>query len=389
MEYHFDEIVDRRGSDSVKYSPAFYPPEVIPMWVADSDFKAPQQVVDAFMARAAHGIYGYTPESERLRQAVASWLAKRHHLTIDSHQAFYCPGVIPGIIYGVRAFSSPGDSVIIQTPCYPPFIQLVERNLRKVERNPLILRDGRYEIDFDGLEALCSKEQTKIFILCNPQNPTGRVFCRSELERMAQICQKYGVIVLSDEIHSDIVYPGQKHIPFSAVSEWAAQNSVTFLAASKTFNVPGLNTAAYYCGNPSMQEAMEKQRAANKGYRENIFGTLALCICFEECDGYADALCSYLYANLQYACQTLRNIPGIAPISPEGTYLLWIDCRALQLPQEELVEKFVGQAKVGLQSGTDFGPEGEGFMRMNFAVPRATLETALQRIQNVFDSPRR
>ena len=189
MEYHFDEIVDRRGSDSVKYSPAFYPPEVIPMWVADSDFKAPQQVVDAFMARAAHGIYGYTPESERLRQAVASWLAKRHHLTIDSHQAFYCPGVIPGIIYGVRAFSSPGDSVIIQTPCYPPFIQLVERNLRKVERNPLILRDGRYEIDFDGLEALCSKEQTKIFILCNPQNPTGRVFCRSEMERMAQICQ--------------------------------------------------------------------------------------------------------------------------------------------------------------------------------------------------------
>ncbi|WP_130870581.1 MalY/PatB family protein [Intestinimonas massiliensis (ex Afouda et al. 2020)] len=384
MKHNFDEIVDRRNGDSVKYSTKFYPPETIPMWVADSDFKAPAEVVHALTSRAEHGIYGYTPESEQLKSAVASWYDKRHQLAIGKDHVAYCPGVIPGIIYGIRAFSEPGDSVILQTPCYPPFVQSVERNLRKVKRNPLILKEGRYEVDFDGLEALCRQEQSKIFILCNPHNPTGRVFSQSELSRMGEICRKYGVVVLADEIHSDIIYPGQKHIPFSAVSQWAAQNSVTFLAASKTFNVPGLNTAAYYCQNPVLREGMERERAACKGYRENIFGTLALCVSFEQCEYYVEELCEYLWGNLQYASEILRDIPGIKPVSPEGTYLLWLDCRELGLAQAQLVKKFVNQAGVGLQSGTDFGPEGEGFMRMNFAVPRATLETALKRIKNVF-----
>lgn len=384
MKHCFSEVINRRNSDSVKYSEAFFAPDVIPMWVADSDFRAPEEVVSALTARAEHGIYGYTPESGRLREAAALWLSKRHGLALDKDQVRYCPGVIPGIIYGIRAFSSPGDGVIIQTPCYPPFVQAVERNARRAVRNPLILRDGRYEIDFDGFEALCRQEENKLFILCNPQNPTGRVFTSQELCRMSELCGKYHVMILSDEIHSDVIYPGRKHIPLSAVSEEAAQNSVTFMAASKTFNVPGLNTAAYYSGNPALLAAMEKESAANKGYRENIFGTIAFCVSFEQCDYYADELCEYLASNLRCVLGALESVSGISAVCPEGTYLLWIDCRALGQPQPALVKRFVEEAKVGLQSGAEFGPEGEGFMRMNIAVPRATLEEALRRIKGVF-----
>jgi len=384
LKHCFDEVIDRRNSDSVKYSEKFYPKEVLPMWVADADFKSPPEVTSALASRVRHGIYGYTPESDQLREAVALWLAKRHRLSVDKERVYYCPGVIPGIIYGIRAFSQPGDGVIIQTPCYPPFVQSVERNDRRVKRNPLVLKDGRYEIDFDGFESLCRQGDNKIFILCSPQNPTGRVFSREELARMSEICRKNGVVVLSDEIHSDIVFPGHRHIPLSAVSDAAAQNSVTFVAASKTFNVPGLNTAAYYSQNPSLLSSMEEQRAANKGYRENIFGTIALCVSYEKCDYYADELCEYLARNLRYASGALKDIPGIQIIPPEGTYLLWLDCRKLGLSQREMVNKFVKTAKVGLQSGTDFGPEGEGFMRMNIAVPMCTLEEAVRRIKTVF-----
>lgn len=201
---------------------------------------------------------------------------------------------------------------------------------------------------------------------------------------MSELCGKYHVMILSDEIHSDVIYPGRKHIPLSAVSEEAAQNSVTFMAASKTFNVPGLNTAAYYSGNPALLAAMEKESAANKGYRENIFGTIAFCVSFEQCDYYADELCEYLASNLRCVLGALESVSGISAVCPEGTYLLWIDCRALGQPQPALVKRFVEEAKVGLQSGAEFGPEGEGFMRMNIAVPRATLEEALRRIKGVF-----
>lgn len=350
------------------------------MWVADSDFKAPEEVVNAVIARAKHGVYGYPAESRRLKTSVSAWLYQRHGLEVREEEVAYCPGVIPGVICGIRAFSEPGDGIIIQTPCYPPFVQAVERNLRRPERNPLFLKDGRYEIDFEGFEALCRKESAKIFILCNPHNPTGRVFSQNELSRMSEICSRNNVVVLSDEIHGDIIYPGHRHIPLPLVSESAAQNSVTFLAASKTFNVPGLNTAAYYAKNPALLAAMGSKIAENKGYRENIFGTLALCESFEKCGYYADELCEYLTDNLRLAAETFRRIPGMKLISPEGTYLLWIDCRALELTQEALVSSFVSGARVGIQSGTDFGEEGEGFVRMNIACPKSTLSEALSRI---------
>lgn len=354
------------------------------MWVADSDFRSPAEVVSAIARRAEHGIYGYTPESEELKKAAADWLGRRHGLSVDPERIFYCPGVIPGVIYGLRAFSEPGDGIIVQTPCYAPFVQSIERNERVVVRNPLILRDGHYEIDFDGFERLCQEERNTVFILCNPQNPTGRVSTKEELERMAEICRANRVVVLSDEIHSDIVCSGQKHIPFSAVSEAAAENSVTFMAASKTFNVPGLNTAVFYSRNEELFGAMVKQNMANKGYRENIFGTLAFCVCFNECEYYVDELCEYLAENIAVTKAALEKLEGIRVVDPEGTYLLWLDCRGLGLSHSELVDRFVKKAKVGLESGTDFGPEGEGFMRMNIAVPRATLEEALRRICAAF-----
>ena len=382
MRHNFDEYIERRNTDSVKYHPSFFPADVLPMWVADTDFRAPSEVVNALVSRAEHGLYGYVPDSVQLKESVAGWIERRHGYHLDANSVAYCPGVIPGITYGIRAFTSPGDGVIIQTPCYHPFVQAVERNRRKVIRNPLILQNGRYEIDFENLEELCQINENKLLILCNPHNPTGRVLSHEELSRIAFLCDKYSLVVLSDEIHSDIVFPGNKHIPFASVSEVADNRSVTFISASKTFNVPGLNTAAFYTNNPVLLSGMRNECEAIKGYRENIFGTLALCTCFSKCDYYVDELCEYLVENRNYLATQLNNT-RIHAIIPEGTYLVWLDCRDLQLPHEDLVKRFVDVAKLGLENGMDFGPEGEGFMRMNIAVPMRTLKEAVRRIRQI------
>lgn len=376
--HDFDEKINRRGTDSKKYS--VYPDDVIPMWIADSDFKAPRPVVDALVERMQQGVYGYTLQSARLKAAAARWQKERFGWDVDKEWAEFVPGVISGIISAVRALSHPGDNIVIQTPCYPPFTDLAEHNGRHLLRNEMILKDGHYEIDFEDFEDKCRDPRTKLFILCNPHNPSGRVFTREELIRLGGICLKNHVTILADEIHQDLVYQGHRHIPFASISEEFQQNTVAFMNPSKTFNVPGFRTAAFIAANPVLKNAVHDVVVNNKAIGENIAGTIAFCTAYEECAYYADQMIVYLEKNRDLVEETLKDVKGIHVIHAEGTYFLWLDCRGLGMDQAELDKFFVETVKLGFNSGKSFGPEGEAFLRMNIACPKETVEEALNRI---------
>lgn len=378
--HDFNEKVNLRGADSKKYSEDVFPADVIPMWIADTDFKAPQPVVDALVARMQKGVYGYPPVSRRLCRAVQRWQKVRFGWEFAEEAVEYVPGVIGGIICAVRAFSRPGDNIAIHTPCYPPFTALSDHNGRHLLRNQLVLKDGHYEIDFEDLENKLADPRTKLFILCNPQNPTGRVFTKEELTRIGNLCMKYHVIVLADEIHNDLTYSGQKHLNFAALSEEFANITVTFVNPSKTFNVPGFRTAAMICTNPVLKSAVHDMVVNNKAIGENLGGTVALCAAYESCDYYADQLMEYLEGNKKLVEDAFSDIPQIDVIKAEATYLLWLDCRKMGMNQEELVRFFVEKAKVGFNDGASFGPEGVGFMRMNIATQKDVVEEAVSRI---------
>ncbi|MCC8059506.1 MAG: pyridoxal phosphate-dependent aminotransferase [Clostridiales bacterium] len=383
MIHDFDEIINRRGTDSKKYS--LYPDDVLPMWIADSDFKAPEPIIDALVERMKSGVYGYTPVSERLKRAGAKWQRERFGWEVDKDWVEFVPGVISGIISTVRALSHPGDNIVIQTPCYPPFKDLADHNGRHLLRNELVRVGDHYEVDFDDFEEKCRDPRTKIFILCNPQNPTGHVFTKEELVRLGEICLTNHVIVLADEIHQDIIYSGHVHISFAGISKDFERNTVAFMNPSKTFNLPGFRTAAFIAANPVLKDAVHDVVVNNKAIGENICGTLAFCVAYEECGYYADQIVTYLEKNRDLVEATLENIKGIEVIHAGGTYLLWLDCRGLNMKQPELEKFFVKEIKLGLNSGITFGPEGEGFMRLNIACPRVTVEDALKRICSVME----
>lgn len=378
---YFDEYIERSGTDSVKY--ARYADDVIPMWVADTDFRAPREVIDALVERAVYGIYGYRPVSEQLKLDTSRWVS-RYGMDVQPELVAFCPGVIPGVICAIRSFSEPGDEIIVQTPAYSPFYEAIMRNGRTVSRNPMILRDGNYELDFDGFEQLCKRDRARIFILCNPQNPTGRVFTEEELTRLGDICLKNDIVILSDEIHADIIKEGHRHIPIAGISEKLAQKTISFVAVSKTFNLPGLNTASYYTKNPEFLKAVEAEKYAAKEWHENIFGTLAACVSYEKCAYYVEELNDYLDKNDTILREKMKSVPGIKVMPREGTFLTWLDCRELQLSQEELMARFIEKAKVGIQSGTDFGEDGTGFVRLNIGCPKVTLIKAIDRIISEF-----
>ena len=378
LTHNFDEIIDRRETDSKKY--LLYPKDVLPMWIADSDFKAPQPVIDALAQRIAQGVYGYPAVSSRLKQAAARWQAVRFGWEVSPDWVEYIPGVIAGMICAVRALSRPGDGIVIQSPCYPPFADLAAHNGRRLLRNQLVLRDGHYEIDFEDFEKKASDPRTRLFILCNPHNPTGRVFTRDELVRLGGICLRHHVAVLADEIHHDLVYAGHRHIPFASLSPELAAHTVSFMNPSKTFNVPGFRTAAFIAENPALKDAVHQVVVDNKAFGENLCGTIAFCTDYESCDYYADQLAAYLEGNRRALVQGLAQTPEIRVAPSEGTYFAWLDCRALGMAQDELDQFYANQVKLGLNSGRTFGPDGEGFLRLNFACPRAVVEEALKRI---------
>ena len=378
MQHNFDEVVIRRGTDCKKFLK--YGDDILPMWIADTDFKCPQPVIDACVSRMQEGVYGYPEVSGEFKKAVAGWQKRRFGWDVAPECVEFVPGVIPGIICAVRALSHPGDQIAMLTPCYPPFVDMTVHNGRIVMRCELKEVDGKYAIDFEKLEKLLAEERTRIFLLCNPHNPTGRVFTKEELVKIGELCLKHNVVVLSDEIHSDIVYSGSKHIPFASISEEFAQNSISFVNASKTFNVAGFRTAAFITQNKRFKAMVHEAVLDNKGIGENLCGTQATIAAYNECDYYADQLIEYLEGNLKIVYDALAKTDKIKILPVEGTYLLWLDCRALGMNKAELVDFFEKKAKLGLNEGSSFGPEGVGFMRINIATTRAVVAEAMDRL---------
>lgn len=384
MRYDFDKVVDRTETESLKW---VYPrkvlgvEEAIPMWVADMDFEAPPEVIAAIKSRAAHGIYGYPLIPPTFWQAAIDWLKRRHGWTVKRDWMAKSPGIVPALNYAVRAYTKPGDAVVIQTPVYHPFYFAVEHNGRRVVRNPLRFDGRRYVMDFDDLEDKIGPD-VRMVILCSPHNPVGRVWSHAELEHLGRVALEHGLVVFADEIHHDLVYSGHVHRVFAALSPELAARTVTGIAPSKAFNIPGLSTAAVIASNPDLLEAfkLETERA---GYElGQVFGVVGFEAAYAHGGEWLDALLPYLEANIDFLERFLaERIPAIRLVRPEGTYLALLDCRALGLEPDELNRFFLTKARVYFSDGTVFGRELEGFVRVNFGCPRSVLKEALERIE--------
>lgn len=384
MRYDFDTVLDRRGTHSLKWDRCpvdFGLDDVIPMWVADMDFAAPPAVVEAVTRRAAHGAYGYASIPESMWTSAIDWLRARHGWAVERPWLARAPGVVPALNLCVNAFTQPGDAVVVQTPVYYPFFHAVERNGRRLLRNPLVADGGRYRMDLDDLERRIDA-RTRLVILCSPHNPVGRVWTREELERLGEVCVRRDLIVLSDEIHMDLALPGHRHVPLATVSPALADRTVTLLAPSKTFNVASLNMSLVVSANHGLLARYEEAFDAAGLIIASLFGAVALEAAYRHGAEWLDQLLEYLAANVDLADRFIGDrLPELRFVRPEGTYLALIDCRRLGMAQHELDEFFLRTARVYFDSGEWFGQESAGFERINLACPRATLQDALERME--------
>ncbi|MCF8335723.1 MAG: PatB family C-S lyase [Bacteroidales bacterium] len=384
MSYNFDEIIPRANTNSVKYDlreKLFGRDDVLPMWVADMDFRVPPPVSEAISKRTRHEIYGYSIRPESFYQAVMRWTERRYHWPIAREWLTFTPGIVPGVNLSIMTLTEPGDKVMIQPPVYFPFFQAVKKNGRQLVENRLFLHEGRYHIDMEDFEKQL-KSGVKLFILSNPHNPGGSVWTRGELKTMGELCCRYGALIIADEIHSDIVFPGHVYTPMASISEEIKQNTVTFLAPSKTFNIAGLTTSVGIIPNRKFRglfnEMIERIHLAHG----NIFGNVALEAAYNYGEQWLEELISYLTGNVQLINEFIEDhIPGIQLIKPEGTYLAWLDCRELPVENDRLNRFMVERAGVGMNEGSAFGENGTGFQRLNFGCPRKTLRTALENIE--------
>jgi cystathionine beta-lyase len=384
LKYDFDKIVDRTGTESLKW---VYPRKVlkvedaIPLWVADMDFEAPPAVVEAISRRAAHGIYGYPLVPPSFWQAAIDWLRRRHGWEVRKEWMAKTPGIVPALNYCVRAFTKPGDGVIIQTPVYFPFTNAVENNGRRVVRNPLRFDGRRYTMDLDDLRTKIDAPG-QMLILCTPHNPVGRVWTREELEALGRLAVERDLLVISDEIHHDLVYRGHRHHILASLSPELAQQTITCIAPSKTFNIPGLSTAAVVSSNPDLLKKFEDE-AERAGFElGQVFGIVGFEAAYAHGEDWLDELLPYLEANVDFMEKFLEErVPGVHLIRPEGTYLALLDCRGLGLEPAALNDFFLKKARVYFSDGTTFGRELEGFVRINFGCPSALLKEALERIE--------
>jgi cystathionine beta-lyase len=355
--------------------------DAIPMWVADMDFEAPAAVVEAIRRRAAHGIYGYPLVPPSFWQAAIDWLKRRHGWEIRKDWMAKTPGIVPALNYCVRAFSRPGDPVIIQTPVYFPFYHAVENNGRRVVRNPLRFDGRRYTMDLEDLERKIDAPG-RMLILCSPHNPVGRVWMREELEGLGRIAVERDLLVISDEIHADLVFRGHRHQILASLSPDLANRTITCIAPSKTFNIPGLSTAAVVASNPDLHKKFEDE-AERAGFElGQVFGIVGFEAAYAHGEDWLDALLPYLEANVDFMDQFLgERVPGIRLVRPEGTYLALLDCRGLGLDPQSINDFFLKKARVYFSDGVTFGKELEGFVRINFGCPRSLLKEALERIE--------
>ncbi len=383
--YNFDEEIDRIQTDSVKWSindKLFGRKDVIPMWVADMDFRAPQPVIDALMQRAEHGIFGYAARPDNYYQAVIDWLKKRHGWETQRSWHITTPGVVPAISAAILAYTQPGEKIIIQSPVYHPFFKLVRNHGRQVVENTLLNADGYYTMDFAQLDRQLADPWVRMLILCSPHNPIGRVWTRDELAQLGQLCVKHGVLVVSDEIHADLVYSwAPKHTPYASISAEMAASSVTLLAPSKTFNLAGLYTSVALVPDPRLFQRLSQIMETLGIGGSSVFGLAGLEAAYCHGEEWLDQLLAYIEGNLLFLEEYItRQIPQIHVRKPEGTYLVWLDCRALGLTREDLRKFMIHEAGLGLDEGAVFGDAGTGFMRLNAACTRATLQRALDQL---------
>ena len=386
MNYNFDEVIDRSNSDCSKIEnlkPLFGREDIIPLWVADMDFKSPPAITRALMKRVEHGVFGYTVQSDEYFNSIINWLNRRYNWKTNKNDINYVPGVVKGFSIAIEEFTEVGDNIIIQPPVYHPFRIMTKSLNRNVVNNPLVLENGQYRMDFDGLRKIVSEKKCKMLIFCNPHNPGGRVWSIEELKELSEICFENEILVISDEIHSDMALPGFTHTPFATVSSEADNNSITLMAPSKTFNIAGIVSSYAVISNKEIRDkyhSFVKKRGLDEG---NLFAYTATVSAYNECDDWLDEMLKYVQSNVYFVDSYLKNnIPEIKAILPEASFLIWLDCRSLNLSQNELVKLFVDKAGLALNDGSIFGPGGEGFMRLNVGSPKSILEKALSNLKN-------
>lgn len=389
-KYDFDAVIERRGTISAKWDgmePLFGTNDLFPMWIADMDFKAPPEILETLQERIDHGVLGYTRRFEPYREAVASWMERRHGWRPDTEWIRHTPGVVPALAVSMLAFTQPGDGILVQPPVYYPFFAAITGRGRRVVENPLAFDGERFWMDFEDLERKLDDSSVKMAFLCSPHNPGGRVWTREELEKFASLCAARGIIVISDEIHCDVLFHGAKHTPLADVSEEIAQLTISTVAPSKTFNVAGLATAAVIIPSKRLRDNYQSVVDFLHIDGGNVFGTIGLEAAYRHGDAWLDELTVYLEKNLEYIDQFLaERLPGIKLVKPDGTYVPLLDCRTLNMSGPDLEKLFVEKGGVALDGGHWFGTGGTGFARINIATPRSLLKEGLERIERAVKS---
>jgi len=384
MKYNFDKIINRSNSYSIKYEPAWRgkPTDVLPLWVADMDFASPPCVRKAIIRRAKHGIYGYSEPDAAYFDVMRKWFEDRFNWSPRRDWLTITPGVVNALYIAVRSLTAPGDGIVIQQPVYYPFESSIKKTGRQLLVNELVYSDGHYSIDFQDFEEKI--KQAKMFIMCNPHNPVGRVWKTEELTRMGEICLRHNVIVIADEIHQDFVFPGHKHIVFAALNQDFANMTVTCTSPSKTFNLAGLISANIFISNKELHNKFKEEYARSGLSQPGVMGLIACKAAYQDGAQWLEQLINYLSGNILFLKTYLsKHIPEIKLIEPEGTYLAWLDCNALGLSSQELDEAITHKGKLWLSAGLSFGKGGNGFERINAACPRSVLHNALERLKNV------
>ncbi|MDR1038291.1 MAG: pyridoxal phosphate-dependent aminotransferase [Deltaproteobacteria bacterium] len=389
MDYDFDETVDRRGTSCIKYDFARergLPEDVLPMWVADMDFRTPPEVVDALRQVAEHGIYGYSESKDEYFDPLRAWFSRRLGWTPERAWLRKTPGVVYAINTAVRAFTRRGDAVIVQSPVYYPFFSSVRANGRLLVDSPLAYgADGSYSIDFDDFERKVKEYRPKMFLLCSPHNPVGRVWTRDELARLGEICLRHGTLILADEIHCDFVWGGRRHLVLPSLSPELADRTVLATAPSKTFNLAGLMISNVFIPNPTLRREFASEVERTGLSQLSVMGLAAGRAAYRFGEPWLEALKAYLEKTISYVKGFVADsLPGVRLVEPEGTYLLWLDFRALGLPHEEVNRKIVHEAKLWLDEGLIFGEAGRHFQRINMAAPLATVREAMERLRRTF-----
>ena len=385
MKYDFDKLINRADTNCVKYDlrkQVFGNPDVLPMWVADMDFETPDFVRKAVIERAEHPVYGYHFKDRPYFESIAGWLKRRHQWEVPTEWMSFTPGVVCGFTMAVLAFTKPGDEIIIQSPVYPPFHHAVTSQGRKLVYNTLVDRGEGYEMNFDQLVE--QAKTAKMLILCNPHNPVGRCWTRNELLFLGEICMKNNLLVISDEIHCDLVLSGYRHLPFASLDKEFAQRSITFHAASKTFNLAGLATSTAIIPNEGLRKIYTDFVSNLEAHLGNIFGKVATQAAMTQGDEWLAQLLDYVQGNIDYVSDFLTaNLPKVQFHKPQATYMMWLDFNGCGLSEEDLWQKMTQEAQLGFNRGKDFGIEGSGFFRINLACPRATVEEAMRRLKRV------